>query len=368
MTFRNVHVSQFRIEAASTRFYANGKQQCHVRVSILKQGMDSTTGMLVRIPLTAQERDSVSTALLSPSLDYNALSMPLQWSVNSRPNGYDLGLINQSSLKSTTKWSCHPVNQNEEEFKNKSCFPVAEDQEVQAIIADSQVEIDPKQQNDVPEIINVYVSAAATGTQTIMAKAMIEVSVGDQLRTITVTTNMNSGNNTFNSMINLDAIVPFAIQPAMLSASSQTIQDREENVSKWDIHHQQITLFRWTLPFNLRIREYLSGNENSIFYRQGNTHENNRFLTSGRFYGSGRHNVNARDNMQGGCIWDYPYQVNVGNNEMLVSLLHVRGCSWTSGIRTGTHTVSFIDNFGNTQGFIFSPEDTGRKISINRYN
>lgn len=368
MTFRNVQISQFSLEAASTRFYANGNQQCHIRVKILKQGINNATNMMVRIPLTEQERNSVSTALLASSLDYNALPMPHGWNVTSSRNEYEPGLITQTLLQRQTGWSFYPVKQNDEKFKNEPCFPVTGDQEVQEVDADIQVEIDPKQQNEVPEIFDVYVTATTTGTQTLMAKAMLQVSVGDQLSTITFTTNMRSDNNIFNSRVNLDAVVPFSIQPNMLSSSSQTIQDREDNVTKWDIHHQIITLFRWTLPFNLRIREYLSGNRNNFFYRLGNTHEDNRYLTRGRFYGSGSHSVNARDNMQGGCIWDHPYQVSVRNNEMVVSLLHVRGCSWSSGIFTGRHIVSFIDNFGNRQSFSFAPEDTGRKISINRHS
>lgn len=366
MSFSHIHISQFSIEAPSTRFYANGNHQCHIRVRILKQGINNSNGMLVSIPLTTQERNSVSAALLSSSLENSALVMPNGWNVSSARNGFDLGLVNQPSFQAQSSWSRHPDEQSEDEFKNAPCFSVNDVIEMQEDNVESVLNIEQAQQNNVPEIINLYVTATATGIQTIMAKALVEVSDNDQTRTITITTNMNSGNNIFNSNINLDAIVPFVIQPNMLSQNFQTIQDRRENVTKWDVHHQLITLIRWTLPFNLRINRYVSGNRRSIFFSLGNDHQSNRFLTSGRFYPSGRSSVNARDAVRGGCVWDFAYSVNVTNNQMVASILHVTGCSWTSGISTGTHTVVFIDNFGNRQGFILSPEDTGRKITINR--
>lgn len=367
MTYSNVHISHFSIEVVSTGFYANGRQQCHVRVKIMKQGQN-TSGMFVRIPLTAQERNSVSAALLSSSLDYDRLPMPAGWRVTQQRNQFQMELVNTSAVQNQTEWSCHPAVQNDGEFKNEPCLLVSEGQEVQPEIADIPAEIEPKQQNEVPEIINLYVSASATGTQTLMAKARLQVSDGNQLRLMTFTTNMRYGNNTYNSRINLNPIQPFVIHPDRLSKSQQTIQNREENVTKWDVHHQQIILFRWSLPFNIRIHQYSTGNQTHWFYALGNTHESNRFLTRGCFHASGRNRVDARDNMNGGCVWGHSYEVNVRDREMAVSLVHVRGCSWTSDLRTGTHTVSFIDSFGNQQGFTFSPRDTGRDISVNRHS
>lgn len=370
MSFSNIHISQFRLEAPSTRFYANGNHQCHVRVKILKLGFNNNTGMLVRIPLTAQEKNSVSTALLSSSLDNNLLAMPQRWGVTSVRNEFSLGLVNQSQQNLQSTWSCTPDDQYDEEFKNEPCFSMTEMQEMQEmqeISADSMLETEAVQENIVPEIIDLYVTATATGVQTIMASAQIEISVNGQLRAITVTTNMNSGNNIFNSRINLEAIPPFAIQPNMLSNSHQLIQDRREYVTKWDVHHQQVTLFRWALPFGMRITRYVCGNDTAIFARSGHDPQPGRFLTNTRFYRSGDSDVNARDQMYGGCVWDFSYRVNVPVNQMVVSVLHVTGCSWTY-IRNfpGHHTVRFIDNFGNQHGFFFAPEDSGRRVSIIR--
>lgn len=367
MSFSHVHISQFRIEGTSTRFYANGNHQCHVRVKILKQGIDNSTGMMVPIPLTTQERNSVSTALLSSSLNHSALTMPQSWNVTpNRNNNFDLGLINQSASAREISWSRHSEEQYDEDFKNTPCYSKDDTLDMCENISVSDVNIEPLQQNNVPEIIDLFITAATTGGHRIMAKALVEVSDGDGNRTITITTNMNSGNNIFNSWIDLDAITPFAIHPNMLSNSLDVIYERREYVTKWDIHHQTITLSRWTLPFNLRINSYISGNINSIFYRLGNEPQPNRFLTKGRFFRSGSSTVSSREGMSGGCIWEHRYTVNVPANQIVVSLLHVTGCSWTVPNRPGSHIVVFLDNYGNRHSFILTAEDTGRRISINR--
>jgi hypothetical protein len=367
MSFSHVHISQFRIEGTSTRFYANGNHQCHVRVKILKQGINNNTGMMVPIPLTTQERNSVSTALLSSSLDHSTLPMPRSWNVTPvRNNNFDLGLINQSASTREISWSRHSDEWYDEDFKNTPCYSEGEALDMCENISVSNESIDPLQQNNVPEIIDLFITASATGAQTIMAKALVDVSDGGQIRTITITTNMNAGNNIFNSRIDIDAITPFAIHPNMLSNSLGVIYERREYVTKWDIHHQTITLSRWTLPFNLRISRYITGGINNIFYRLGNEPQPNRFLTKGRFFRSGNSTVSSREGMSGGCIWEHRYTVNVPANQIVVSLLHVAGCSWTVPNRPGSHTVVFLDNYGNRHSFILAAEDTGRRISINR--
>lgn len=368
MTFRNVNVSQFSLEAVSTRFYANGRQQCHIRIKILKQGTNISTGMFSTIPLTQEERNTVTTALFSSSLNYNSLPMPQGWNVTKQRNLYELGLINQQREQNQTKWSRHQDILNEEEYIDEPCVPVSNELKIQTEMENSLSETVLTPGNDVPEIIDVYITASTTGIQRIMAKARLQVSDGDQLRFVTFTTNMNSGSNIFNSTVNPEAINPFSIQPNMLSSSSQTIQNREEQISKWVTHHQNITLFRWVLPYNLRIMEFTSGVP-GVFYRLGSTHENNLFMTRGHFLPPGHYTVQSRlSGDPGGCIWSHSYPITINMNEMAVSLLHIRGCAWPSGYYTGIRQISFIDNFGNNQSFLFAPEDNGRKISVNRIN
>jgi len=225
-----------------------------------------------------------------------------------------------------------------------------------------------KQGNNVPEIINVYIIASTTGIQRIMAKATLDVSDGNQISPVTFTTNMNVGVNVFNSTVNLEAITPFSIQPNMLFYSSQTIQNIEEQISKWVKYHQNITLFRWVLPYNLKIMEMSDGHL-GVFYRLGSTHENNLFMTRGYFLRPGNYSLHARQVRDPkGCIWQYKYFININSNEIAVSLLHFKGCAWPSGYYTGQRRLSFVDNFGNHQSFLFTPEDNGRKISVNRSN
>ena len=378
MSFTQVQITHFSIEAVSERLYANGNHQCHIRVQVMKQGLNAQ-GQFVRVPLTQRERDSVGISQLSSSLDNSHLVMPVGWGFSRTRNAYDLGLASPNAFSQEKAWVSEKTNFEEEhselckrEFRDEPCVPCMEDKVSQFIATPEPTNEMPETYNNVPEIINLYVTSGSTGMQVLMAKAQLDVSVFDAnhnetTRTITVTTNMSSGSNVFNSRVSLNAITPIAIHPQNLSLTQQTIQDRREDVSKWDVHHQRITLFRWTLPHRLRIRNYISGNNTRLFYALGNTQEGNRFLTRGRVFQGGTSEVNARDGHNGGCVWDHSYRVDVPDTQIAAEVLHVTGCSWTSSPWTGTHSITFLDNFGTLHRFELAPDDSGRSLSINLF-
>lgn len=378
MSFTQVQITHFSIEEVSDRFYANRNHQCHIRIQVMKQGLNAQ-GQFVRVPLTGRELQSITASNLSSSLDYNNLNMPAGWTVSRTRNAFDLGLASPHAFSQEGAWVSEQTNFEEvgadlskREFRDEPCYPCMEGKVSQPFATPEPTDETPDAYNNVPDIINLYVSSGSTGMQVLMAKAQLDVSIFDEnnnetTRTITVTTNMSSGSNIFNSRISLNAITPVAIHPQNLSLSHQTIQDRREYVSKWDVHHQRITLFRWTLPYRLRIRQYSSGNNTQSFYELGNTHEGNRFLTRGRAFRAGTSQVNARDNMVGGCIWAFSYSVNVPDTQIVAEVLHVTGCSWTSSPWTGTHNIAFLDNFGTEHRFQLTPNDSGRSLSINSF-
>lgn len=365
----NIRVVSFTIEALSERFYANGRHQCQIRISVLKQGMDSNWNM-VKVPLSDREKLTLRPVAFSSSLNVNNLSLPANWSSTKTRNIYDLGLINSTLSQPVTRWLPVTAEDNRATSECDTVFcPECQTGENPVTEIQMTNPTEPFNVNNVPDTFDFYISSSVTGTQQLMATMQFDVmnDEGVLINTMTLTTNMSDNNNNiFNSSIRLSAINPLIINN--VTPEIRTLQDRKENVTKWDIHHQKIFLYTWVLPHNLHSMHRTSGNQNTNFYRLGNTHENNRFLTKGRFFALGTSRVNARDNVTPGtgCVWDYSYTVTVTERQICADLLHVTGCSWTSAMRHGYHDIAMIDNYGTEHVFRISESDTGRTLSLNR--
>lgn len=365
----NIRVVTFKIEKLSENFYANGRHQCQIRISVLKQGQDSNWNM-VKVPLSDREKRSLRPVAFSSSLNVNDLSMPAGWSSTNTRNIYDLGLIRTTLSQPVTRWL--PVETEEDIRKpGDSTFFFQECRTGENSVAEVQMTnpTDPFNVNNVPDTFDFYISSSATGTQQLMATMQFDVMEDGGIlnNTMTLTTNMSDNNNNiFNSSISLQAISPVIINNIIPEIT--TLQNREENVTKWDVHHQRIFLYTWILPHNLRSMSRSRGNEHRRIYSLGNTHENNRFLTQGRVYPVGTTRTNAREYTTPGtgCVWDFSYSVTVTDRQICADILHVTGCSWTSQMRPGSHDITMIDNYGTEHVFRISESDTGRTLSLNR--
>lgn len=365
----NIRVASFTIERLSESFYANGRHQCQIRISVLKQGQDKNWNM-VKVPLSASERLSLRPVNLSSSLNDNDLSMPTGWSSTWTRNIYNLGLINLTSSQPLTRWLPVAAEENGGTSADESIF-CPECQAGENSVAEVQMTnpTEPFNVNNVPDMFDFYISSSATGTHELMATMQFDVvnEAGGLINTMTLTTKMSDNNNNiFNSTIHLSAINPVLINH--ITPQITTLQNREENVTKWDVHHQKIFLYTWILPHNLRSTSRNSGDDLINFYRLGNTHESNRFLTQGRFFPLGTSRVNARDivDPNTGCIWDYGYSVTVTDRQICAEILHVTGCSWSWGIIHGYHDITMIDNYGTEHVFRISESDVGRTLSLSR--
>nr|WP_241389458.1 MULTISPECIES: hypothetical protein [Serratia]ULG12133.1 hypothetical protein D1p2_00019 [Serratia entomophila]ULG12330.1 hypothetical protein M3p_00032 [Serratia entomophila]ULG12348.1 hypothetical protein M3p_00052 [Serratia entomophila]ULG15960.1 hypothetical protein 591p_00109 [Serratia proteamaculans]ULG18442.1 hypothetical protein Man4p_00125 [Serratia proteamaculans] len=378
----NVRIRSFTIEEMSERFYANGRHQCHIRISVFKVGLNSSNWQEVKVPLSQREIASIRPVNLSSSLNNSDLLLPHQWSSSPLRNIYDLGLIISTAVSQPIeRWRTADKVQ---EIRNlsraqledaswsdgnaASCAECQYNDNSVAEVKNSEA-TELFNSNNVPDIFDFYISSFATGTQQLMATMKFEelndVRAVTNIRTLTTNMSDNHG-NIFNSSIRLAAIQPVIINN--ITPVLTTLQDRRENVTKWDVHHQTITLYTWQLPFNLRSMSRSSGNVTRRFYALGNTQENNRFLTSGRCFSVGTSRVNARDNVRPGtgCVWDFGYSVTVSNRQICADALQVTGCSWTSQMSSGTHDIWLIDNFGTEHRFRISPSDTGRTLTLNR--
>lgn len=365
----NIRVASFTIERLSESFYANGRHQCQIRISVLKQAQDKNWNM-VKVPLSDREKNSLRPVNFSSSLNVNNLSMPTGWSSTKTRNIYSLGLINLNSSQPVTRWLPVEAEENGGTLADETIF-CPECQVGENSVAEVQMTnpVEAFNVNNVPDTFDFYISSSATGTHELMATMQFDVmnDGGMLINTMTLTTNMSDNNNNiFNSSINLSAINPFLIHN--ITPQITTLQDKMEDVTKWDTHHQRIFLYTWILPHNLRSMSRSRGDEKRRIYSLGNTHENNRFLTQGRFYPVGTTRTNAREyTTEGtGCVWGYSYSVTVTNRQICADILHVTGCSWTSQTRPGSHEITMIDNYGTEHVFRISESDTGRTLSLNR--
>lgn len=378
----DVRISSFTIEEISDRVYANGRHQCQIRISVLKVGRNSNW-QEVKVPLSALESASLRAVSFSSSLNNNSFLLPNQWTSSPFRNFlYDLGLINHTLSQPQGRWlPADPVREDLDlrnaelaraGFSENNPLFCAECQSDENLVVglENTGATESLNANNVPDIFDFYVSSSATGTHQLMATMQFEeLNDGETVTNIrTLTTNMSDNHgNTFSSSIRLTAIPPVFINN--ISPVLRTIQDRREDVDKWHVHHQTITLYTWQLPFNLRsVSRDQTGDRTRHFYDLGNTHESNRFLTSGRFFAVGTSRVNARDNMtpSSGCVWSFGYSVTSSNRQICAEVLQVSGCSWTSPMNSGTHDVSLIDNFGTEHRFRISPTDAGRTLTLNR--
>ncbi|AWK42001.1 hypothetical protein GPY51_14565 [Photorhabdus laumondii subsp. laumondii] len=330
-------ITTFTIEKTDDNFYANGRHQCMVKISVLKQ--EYKNGDWVKLALSDAEKRSIQVAALSDSLIYDQLKMPSGWTTTDARNKYDLGLLN--GVYSADIFTEEPVINRagdcctNENYQNSV--------------------------KSVPEIIYCYVSSNRTSTEYLMAKMTFEDTNGKR----TLTTNMSVGDEVFDSKILLKAIAPYAINANQLHESTNILFDKTEEPTKSDTHHQTINLYRWTLPYHLRI---LEGNDRTVnnIYVLGKSSSDDRFLTRARVFKRGTSYVNARNDMSGGCVMDYSYDVTVPDTQLAAEVLHVTGCSWTTGYVDGYHDVTIIDNYGCQHKFRISSVNIGRALSIAR--
>ncbi|MCT8341747.1 MULTISPECIES: hypothetical protein [Photorhabdus] len=330
-------ITTFTIEKTDDNFYANGRHQCMVKISVLKQ--EYKNGDWVKLALSDAEKRSIQVAALSDSLIYDQLKMPSGWTTTDARNKYDLGLLN--GVYSADIFTEEPVINHagdcctNENYQNSV--------------------------KSVPEIIYCYVSSNRTSTEYLMAKMTFEDTNGKR----TLTTNMSVGDEVFDSKILLKAIAPYAINANQLHESTNILFDKTEEPTKSDTHHQTINLYRWTLPYHLRI---LEGNDRTVnnIYVLGKNSSDDRFLTRARVFKRGTSYVNARNDMSGGCVMDYSYDVTVPDTQLAAEVLHVTGCSWTTGYFDGDYDVTIIDNYGCQHKFRISSVNIGRALSIAR--
>ncbi|WP_448511383.1 hypothetical protein [Photorhabdus laumondii] len=330
-------ITTFTIEKTDDNFYANGRHQCMVKISVLKQ--EYKNGDWVKLALSDAEKRSIQVAALSDSLIYDQLKMPSGWTTTDARNKYDLGLLN--GVYSADIFTEEPVINRagdcctNENYQNSV--------------------------KSVPEIIYCYVSSNRTSTEYLMAKMTFEDTNGKR----TLTTNMSVGDEVFDSKILLKAIAPYAINANQLHESTNILFDKTEEPTKSDTHHQTINLYRWTLPYHLRI---LEGNDRTVnnIYVLGKSSSDDRFLTRARVFKRGTSYVNARNDMSGGCVMDYSYDVTVPDTQLAAEVLHVTGCSWTTGYVDGDYDVTIIDNYGCQHKFRISSVNIGRALSIAR--
>ncbi|MEK9496947.1 hypothetical protein V2H77_10870 [Photorhabdus sp. P32] len=330
-------ITTFTIEKTDDSFYANGRHQCMVKISVLKQ--EYRNGDWVKLALSEAEKRSIQVAALSDSLIYDQLKMPSSWTTTDAKNKYALGLLN--GVYSADIFIEEPVTNHagdcctNENYQNSV--------------------------KSVPEIIYRYVSSNRTSTEYLMAKMTFEDTDGKR----TLTTNMSVGDEVFDSKILLKAIAPYAINADKLHENTNILFDETEEPTKSDTHHQTINLYTWTLPHNLRI---LEGNDRTVnnVYNLGKNPEDDRFLTRARVFKRGTSYVNARDDMGGGCVMGHAYTVTIPDTQLAAEVIHVTGCSWTTGYRDGYHDITIIDNYGCQHKFRISSVNIGRALSIAR--
>ncbi|MCW7548204.1 hypothetical protein OO184_09710 [Photorhabdus sp. APURE] len=330
-------ITTFTIEKTDDNFYANGRHQCMVKISVLKQ--EYRNGDWVKLALSEAEKRSIQVAALSDSLIYDQLKMPSSWTTTDAKDKYNFGLLN--GVYSADIFIEEPVTNHagdcctNENYQNSV--------------------------KSVPEIIYRYVSSNRTSTEYLMAKMTFEDTDGKR----TLTTNMSVGDEVFDSKILLKAIAPYAINADKLHENTNILFDETEEPTKSDTHHQTINLYTWTLPHNLRI---LEGNDRTVnnVYNLGKNPEDDRFLTRARVFKRGTSYVNARDDMGGGCVMGHAYTVTIPDTQLAAEVIHVTGCSWTTGYRDGYHDITIIDNYGCQHKFRISSVNIGRALSIAR--
>lgn len=348
----------FQLETTETRFYANGRHQAKIKISVLKKSWNGSD--YVKSPLTQTEKDSLKLAAWNDSLNYGDLVMPSGWSTtDTYDDRYKLGTLNDSASYSAmvmTREQAAPAD----EMMNAAAFRCASPAEL-AEIKRMESQMEPRDNNNVPEVFYRYVSGNTNGTNELMAVMKLEDSelTGD---TLTVSTNFNKGDMVFNSKCSTTALQPYAISSSELDERIALKQDQTYDEYKPDIR-QIINVYYWTLPYNLNIVS--RSIQNTWFYNLG-SEDGDRYLSRGRAFEKTDNDANARDNMSGGCVQDYSYSVPVGSTEIVAQAMYVTGCSWTSGTYSEDCIVSIVDDYGCDHKFAISAaNDKGNALSIN---
>ncbi|WP_118984839.1 hypothetical protein [Photorhabdus sp. CRCIA-P01] len=330
-------ITTFTIEKTDDSFYANGRHQCMVKISVLKQ--EYRNGYWVKLALSDTEKRSIQVVALSDSLIYDQLEIPSGWTTTETRNKYDLGLLN----------GVYSANAFIDESVTNHAGDCCTNENYQNSV------------KSVPDIIYRYVSSNRTNTEYLIAKMTFEDTNGER----TLTTNMSVGDEVFDSKILLKAIAPYAINTNQLHENVSALSSEKDEPTKADTNYQTIVLYRWTLPYNLKI---LEGNDMTVngIYALGRDPSDYRFLTRGRVFKQGTSYVNARDNMSGGCVMDHSYTVTVPDTQLAAEVLQVVGCSWTSGYYDKHYDITIIDNYGCLHKFRISSVNMGRALSIAR--
>lgn len=378
---QNSQINSFIIEEISNRFYANGRHQCQIRISVLKQRR--TSSGLIKVPLTNNEIASLRPVERSSSLESKNLKLPNGWTSTNKRNQYNLGLINSSYSQPIQHWASDSKMDTSvyKQFDEIATTQTTEYLTAEYIKNDIEEPDDNNEQaleyrtynilslndNNVADVFDFYISSDITGSKQIMATLELGLidDNGNSVGTQIITTNMSDNcNNIFNSFISLEAITPFTIPN--ITPTLITVQDRKESVTKSDIHHQMITRYTWPLPFNLYSVSRYEVYGTSWFYNLGNTSSDDRFLTRGRYLALGYSQLNARDQMNGGCVWDFTYSATISDREISAEVLCVKGCSWTTSLNTGYYELTMIDNYGNGHRFKISPQEGGKTLQLAR--
>ncbi|AKT37955.1 hypothetical protein [Chondromyces crocatus] len=326
----SITVSRFEISANSNRFYANGNQQSHVNVSVMKME-DRGTGVPVKVSLSDTERESITVVAFSSNL--NQTTLPDGWSVDKTRNQYELGGVTSFAAEERTGG------------------------EVEAEARGAEA------RNDVPDVFSRFVRSHRTGTERLMARMRL-----DDGRVLT--TNMSFEGHNFTSSVTLEAVRPPSVEISeLVTTPIETLYDRTmSNLNPtW---RQRVFAHRWAMPARVRVKQILVDPTNARhFYelgRQDNSNPSRRVLTRGRVFGPGRWPVRTNDAMSGGCVEPFDYTMTLAENQWGATRLVVNGCTWTSGDDWADPArITVTDVYGNTYRYrIQATNDLGDEIEI----
>ncbi|ANI31133.1 hypothetical protein PL78_15060 [Yersinia entomophaga] len=304
----NVNISQFTITLpGSNQFYANGRQQMPVLITIQKQEFSGSGWN--NVDLNDEEKRSVTVR------EINRDNLPVGWDVDQAPNGYSQGIRGLSYEEMDREIDNNTERSGPEPFAGAT------------------------------RIFRYLRSNQRVETRIFMAAVTIQFrDANNQLQRRVITTSFNADGMVFSSSISLLPVPPLRILASALNRDVDIGHSRSDSKGHW----AQVDVYYWTLPSGVRVHS-------DTAFNSGNTTLRNNlriFFDSGR-YTSGwmaRNRTSLRVN-----------EIRSDNSSALVNLRHghgdIRAINYYNNrnnqniIINGQVSVDIIDNFGNLHQF-----------------
>ncbi|CAI0813483.1 Uncharacterised protein [Serratia quinivorans] len=300
----NVMISQFTISLPNgSQFYANGRQQIPVLITIQKQEFIQSVGWR-NVDLNNEERGSVTVR------EINQSTMPSGWSVDTLPNEFTKGIRGLS------------VDENRENLKPPLPTPYAG-----------------------AERIFRYLRSSVINTRIFMAEVTMQYrDDNNQIQRRVITTSFNEDGIIFSSNITLRPLQPLRFLASELNLDTDIGHSRSDYKGHW----AEVMVYYWTLPSGVRVHSDSVSNVGGTLTRNSlRVCFDSNLRTAGWM---ARNRTTLRVN-----------QIRTNNSSALVNLRNghgdIRGFIYYNNYHqqnvhiNGQVFIDIIDNFGNDHHF-----------------